>query len=75
MQIWDTVSMRLIATIPGQPTLIMSVAFSPDGRQLAWGTTDSIRNLDVSTERLILNSQLSSFDAGEYCQRRIRWGQ
>jgi WD40 repeat protein len=65
MRVWNTASMLLLNTIPGQTTPNMTATFSPDGHQLAWGTLDALRNLDLTTDRLILALPVPSlFPAG-----------
>jgi WD40 repeat protein len=41
MKIWNVETRELISTIRGQPNVIFSLAFSPDGKLLAAGCADS----------------------------------
>jgi WD40 repeat protein len=51
VRIWDVESGALIATLPGQPTQIGAVVFSPDGASVATGAFDgSVRVFDVDSE-------------------------
>jgi serine/threonine protein kinase/WD40 repeat protein len=60
LQVLGTDSMRLLHRFPGLGTALMSAAFSPDGRQLVWGTLETLRNLDLSTEQVIFSLPIPS---------------
>ncbi|MGW7381844.1 nSTAND1 domain-containing NTPase [Streptomyces sp. NPDC054794] len=53
VRLWDVPTGRLVKSLPGHTTTVVSLAFSPDGRTLAAGSDDhAIRLWDTATGRI-----------------------
>src|SRR5262249_42630073 len=54
LRLWEVATGREVLTIPTNDSLVNSIAFSPDGRVLASGSTEAIRLWDVATGKEVL---------------------
>jgi serine/threonine protein kinase len=55
IQVWQINSLSLLTAIPASGRAVGTIAFSPDGRQLAWGTIGSVHVVELPAGRVTLD--------------------